>query len=67
MALKKSEALQGVSHELFAGSKEQLDELVAAKLQAGWYLIEAKVLLFDRINGVLEVFYVFSKTLTPIA
>ena len=60
MALKESLKLEKteVKHEIIAGSKEQLDVVVTGWLNAGWKLNESRMILFDRNNNIIEVFYI---------
>lgn len=58
MALKSNVVVQ---HLILAGTKEELDNQVTGLLNIGWEILEAKMIMFDAYNQIIQVFYIMSK------
>jgi len=62
MGLKTPKPQVDVRHLILSGTVEQLDKQISDDyINNGWELVDAKMLLFDRYNRIMEVFYILSK------
>ena len=57
MALKTKVETEA-QHLLLAGTKDDLNTQISGYLNAGWTILEARMLSYDSYNFILQVFYI---------